>query len=123
MLAPNAVLPCGTESARRRHAAHGQNCRACFYVPADQDADLAVSVRRLQRRVASVETTNARLRRQVAELADWARLLDDNNTMADRLANVEKELAELLRSGFVSRDAVDRAYRRIFPTSRQEVAA
>lgn len=26
---PNALLPCGTESARRRHAAHGQQCRTC----------------------------------------------------------------------------------------------
>lgn len=25
----NAVLPCGTESARRRHLAHGRICPAC----------------------------------------------------------------------------------------------
>lgn len=29
----NALLPCGTESARRRHAAHGQNCRVCAVAP------------------------------------------------------------------------------------------
>ncbi|MFG1846724.1 hypothetical protein [Micromonospora carbonacea] len=28
-LHPNAVLPCGTDSARRRHAAHGQTCPVC----------------------------------------------------------------------------------------------
>lgn len=28
-LGPNALLPCGTESARRRHLAHGQTCAEC----------------------------------------------------------------------------------------------
>ncbi|MDG4796186.1 hypothetical protein [Micromonospora sp. WMMD1082] len=26
---PNSVLPCGTDSARRRHLAHGQECGVC----------------------------------------------------------------------------------------------
>ncbi len=26
---PNAVLPCGTDSARRRHLAHGEDCTPC----------------------------------------------------------------------------------------------
>jgi hypothetical protein len=29
MLSPNALLPCATESARRRHAAHGRICPVC----------------------------------------------------------------------------------------------
>jgi hypothetical protein len=28
-LGPNALLPCGTDSARRRHAAHGELCATC----------------------------------------------------------------------------------------------
>lgn len=36
---PNEVLPCGTDSARRRHAAHGQECRVCeSTAPADRSA-------------------------------------------------------------------------------------
>jgi hypothetical protein len=29
MPGPNELLPCGTDSARRRHAAHGQLCLTC----------------------------------------------------------------------------------------------
>lgn len=29
MRGPNELLPCGTESARQRHAAHGETCAVC----------------------------------------------------------------------------------------------
>ncbi|MDQ0371568.1 hypothetical protein [Catenuloplanes indicus] len=27
---PNAILPCGTDSARRRHLARGKRCKTCW---------------------------------------------------------------------------------------------
>lgn len=30
MVGWDSLLPCGSESARRRHLAHGQPCRACW---------------------------------------------------------------------------------------------
>lgn len=30
MLAIDVLLPCGTDSARRRHIAHGARCRTCW---------------------------------------------------------------------------------------------
>jgi hypothetical protein len=29
-LAPNALQPCGTDAARKRHRAHGQCCETCW---------------------------------------------------------------------------------------------
>ena len=114
---PNAVLPCPSPSARRRHAAHGQDCRICDTAPSANDTA------RLQQRIAAVESRNADLHRQLDDLADWARLADDNDTLCAQLADVEQVFTVLLRSPVIRRDAVDLAYRRIFPTSRQEVAA
>lgn len=119
----NDLLPCGTDSARRRHAAHGLTCRTCDTTPAPRDGELSAYAHRMQRRVMGVESSNAKLRRQIAELADWARLLNDNHTMAARLTDVEQVLTALLQTPTIRHEAVDRAHRRIFPTSRQEAAA
>nr|MDT0658061.1 hypothetical protein [Micromonospora sp. DSM 115978] len=42
---PNDVLPCGTESARMRHLAHGQTCRRCMSPPAGGAAAMTAAGR------------------------------------------------------------------------------
>lgn len=91
MPGPNEVLPCGTESARRRHAAHGQTCRTC-----DRHAPNDTSL---------------------------GRLLADNHRFAVRLAEVDAAFTALLQVPVIRHEAVDRAHRRLFPTSRKEAAA
>ncbi|MEV1315330.1 hypothetical protein AB0J14_04515 [Micromonospora arborensis] len=120
---PNDLLPCPSESARRRHAAHGRTCRTCDTTPAPRDGELSAYAHRMQRRVMGVESSNAKLRRQLADVADWVRLLNDNQTMAAQLAEVEQVFTALLQVPVIRHEAVDRAHRRLFPTSRQEAAA
>ncbi|MFF0821197.1 hypothetical protein ACFYUR_12500 [Micromonospora haikouensis] len=50
-LHPNAILPCGTDSARRRHAAHGQTCPVCDAAPVRSVAALSADNARLARRL------------------------------------------------------------------------
>lgn len=119
----NDLLPCPSTSARRRHAAHGQTCDTCDNATGFNDWDWSAYAHRMQLRVMSVESGNAVLRRQLAELADWARLLDDNQTMAARLDDAGQVFTALLQTPAIRHEAVDRAHRRIFPTSRQEAAA
>jgi hypothetical protein len=115
-LHPNALLPCPSSSARRRHAAHGRVCPVCDSTPSVDDPAC------LQQRITDVESSNADLHRQVAALADWAQIADDNTTLSAQLADVEQVFAVWLRSPTIRREAVELAYRRIFPSS-QEVAA
>lgn len=120
---PNAVLPCPSTSARRRHAAHGQTCTTCDNATGFNDWDWSAYAHRMQLRVMSVEAGNTDLRRQLAELSDWAGLLNDNETMADRLADVEQTFTALLQTPVIRHEAIDRAHRRLFPTSRLEAAS
>lgn len=58
---PNDVLPCGTESARRRHLAHGEICtNGCETFRPD----------RLQKYVERLERENTELHLQLAAVQD-----------------------------------------------------
>lgn len=119
----NDVLPCPSTSARRRHAAHGQTCTTCDNATGFNDWDWSAYAHRMQLRVMSVEAGNTDLRRQLADLSDWAGLLNDNESMAAQLAEVEQTFTALLQTPAIRHEAIDHAHRRIFPTSRLEAAS
>lgn len=114
MLSPNALLPCGTDSARRRHAAHGQPCAVCDTTTVTADA---ATVRDLQ-----LITENRDLRQQVKAVANWTRLLADNERLTARLDDADHALTALLRQPVIRHEAVDRIHRHLFST-RKGIAA
>ncbi|MFI2663227.1 hypothetical protein [Micromonospora carbonacea] len=54
-LHPNAVLPCPSESARRRHAAHGQTCPVCDTAAVPSLAAVLADNQRLTERLADAD--------------------------------------------------------------------
>lgn len=119
----NALLDCGTDSARRRHAARGETCRACDAPAAStRPEDLAAYVRRLENRNINLQAANARLRADLDAVKDWTRLLQHNQRMAAKLADVDRTFKALLRSRYLDHDALDREHRRIFSASSTGVA-
>jgi septal ring factor EnvC (AmiA/AmiB activator) len=93
---PNDVLPCGTESARRRHQARGEDCAICGNPTptaariALLEADLAETRSYLEAAETELATTKHRLASTEAELAVAEASLE---TATSRLAAVEDELA------------------------------
>jgi hypothetical protein len=113
MLAPNAVLPCGTTSARRRHAAHGQTCAAC---------DTTISAEPAAARDLQVLAENQALRKQIKAVARRTRLLADNKRLTARLNDADHALTALLQQPVIRHEAVDRIHRRLFPARKGSAA-
>lgn len=95
MFGPNDVLPCPSESARRRHAAHGQTCQVCEVTPGAADERAAL------------------------------RQAEDNLFLTRRLAEVDRVIRTFLQFPVIRHEALDREHRRLFPqprTSRRSAA-
>lgn len=122
-------MPCGTESARRRHAAHGRTCQVCESTPAPRPVhvcrECGVAGRpsviayhaELEQRVANAE-------RRVAEVADWVRIAEENARLRQHLGDVGRAFAAMSMATTVDRALVQRWRRRLFnPTAETEGAA